>query len=107
MTLQSVFRFKGVAMTGRRLPVIGHGKPTMPTEPGDYCGPVMGCTGDKPAVFFLPPNARESGNDRPVHHVVSPPHGFEENPGGALTIRESVLSPTYHGFLENGIWLDA
>lgn len=52
-------------MKGRRLPVDPEYNarydgtiPFMGIErPGDYCGPVKGWTGDKPAVFFLKPNA--------------------------------------------------
>jgi hypothetical protein len=39
-------------MKGRRMP-LGE----WPKEPGDYMGPMMGYTGDVPAVFFLLPNA--------------------------------------------------
>jgi hypothetical protein len=44
------------AMKGRRIPVEESGHPIV-EQPGDYCGPVYGFTGDLPAVFFLKPNA--------------------------------------------------
>jgi hypothetical protein len=96
---------------------------TLPTEPGDYCGPVVGYTGDKPAVFFLKPHARDPGTPpggRNVHHVTSPPHTFTEEADGTLTISASigdtftytrpdgevVSSPSdgWHGYLEHGVW---
>jgi len=89
--------------TGRRLPVpasndvndvIGQ------LEPGDYCGPISGYSGDKPAVFFRLPDG--SG----IRHVVSPPHVFTEQPDGSLQIRESILAENgWHGYLDAGhIW---
>lgn len=99
-------------MIGRRLPVVD-GKLTMPELPGDYCGPVMGYTGDLPAVFFLKPNARESDappRARSVQHVTAPPHTFRECPDGSLEIRASISdlarggseSDGWHGFLNEG-----
>jgi hypothetical protein len=103
-------------MIGRRLPVVD-GKLTMPERPGDYCGPVTGYTGDKPAVFFLKPNARDE--DAPVHarsvqHVTSPPHTFTEGADGSLTVSPSIGdtrsrqpelgSDGWHGYLEHGVW---
>ena len=104
-------------MKGRRLPTID-GKVNWPTEPGDYCGPVVFnfSGGPLPAVFFLKPNARDV--DAPkiahvIHHVVSPPHVFTEETDGTLTISPSLsdrhremseLSDGWHGFLEKGIW---
>lgn len=107
-------------MVGRRLPVVD-GKLTLPTEPGDYCGPVVGHTADKPAVFFLKPNAHDEGvpkHARSVQHVVSPPHVFTEEPDGTLTISMSISdmrrsypdewtgprSDGWHGYLERGVW---
>ena len=100
-------------MIGRRLPVVD-GKPTWPTEPGDYCGPVYGFTDDKPAVFFLKPNARDPGAPpmaRSIQHVVSPPHTFRECPDGSLEIRASLSdvhsggSDGWHGYLDEGhVW---
>lgn len=107
-------------MNGRRLPVVD-GKLTMPELPGDYCGPIVGYTGDKPAVFFLKPNARDDGvpaHARSVQHVVSPPHVFTEEPNGTLTISASISdlrssypdewtgprSDGWHGYLERGVW---
>ena len=102
-------------MIGRRLPVVAGEDPT-PQQPGDYCGPVMGYTGKKPAVFFLKPNARDADappRARSVQHVVSPPHTFRECPDGSLEIRNSIgdtagpgsESDGWHGFLDEGhVW---
>lgn len=90
----------------------------MPTEPGDYCGPVTGWTGDVPAVLFLKPNARDEGvppRARSVGYVTAPPHTFIEESDGTLTIRPSISDRTvhdkagetsdgWHGYLEHGIW---
>lgn len=107
-------------MKGRRLLVGEDGKPEQwPTEPGDYVGPVMGYTGDKPAVFFLKPNARDEGvpaRARSVGHVTSPPHEFHEQPDGTLTITASISDRTaddvagetsdgWHGYLTAGEWV--
>ncbi len=105
-------------MRGTRLPVVD-GKPAWPTAPGEYCGPVMGYTGDVPAVFFLKPNARDEGAPalaRTVHHVTSPPHSFTEEEDGTLTIRASLgdmhlcgdgksRSDGWHGWLTRGEWV--
>jgi hypothetical protein len=105
-------------MVGRRLPVV-NGQPTWPERPGDYCGSVMGYTGNAPAVFFLKPNARDPGAPaiaRSIHHVCSPPHAFRECPDGSLEIRASlgdhhrledgsVVSDGWHGYLDEGhVW---
>lgn len=101
-------------MQGRRLPVV-NGDVTWPEQPGDYCGPVMGYSADKPAVFFLKPNARDPGappRARSVQHVISPPHVFTEEPNGHLTIRASIGdhagpgsdSDGWHGYLTAGVW---
>lgn len=101
-------------MIGRRLPVVDGQHPT-PELPGDYCGPVMGYTGTRPAVFFLKPNARDADappRARSVQHVCSPPHVFKEEPDGTLTISASIgdtagpgsTSDGWHGFLEKGVW---
>lgn len=94
-------------MIGRRLP-LGH----FPVQPGDYMGPIMGYSNDKPAVFFLKPNARDSDAPqcaRAIQHVVSPPHVFRECADGSLEIRESlgdqhegVGSDGWHGYLDEG-----
>jgi hypothetical protein len=100
-------------MIGRRLPA--DGQHPMPEQPGDYCGPVRGFTGDKPAVFFLKPNSRDPGappRARSVQHVTSPPHEFVENADGTLTIVGSLgdtagpgsESDGWHGMLEHGVW---
>jgi hypothetical protein len=101
-------------MFGRRLPVPTDGHPA-PEQPGDYCGPVVGFTGDLPAVFFLKPNARDPGapkRARAIQHVVSPPHVFTEEPDGTLTITASIgdtagpssESDGWHGYLTKGEW---
>lgn len=105
-------------MKGRRLPVVD-GQPTMPTEPGDYCGPVTGFIGGEvPIVLFLKPNARDEGvpaRARSVQHVASPPHTFTEEDDGTLTISASISNLTvndkngetddgWHGYLERGVW---
>jgi len=100
-------------MIGRRLqPVVGEDGIARPPEferPGDYCGPLLGFTGDKPAVFYLLPNGRPG--DIP-HHVVSPPHTFRECADGSLEIRNSILHQgfiserepdgSWHGYLDEG-----
>lgn len=101
-------------MKGRRLPIID-GKVSTPREPGDYCGPIMGYTGDKPMVTFLKPHARDPGTPprgRSIQHVVSPPHVFTEEEDGTLTITASIgdtagdstESDGWHGFLTKGYW---
>ncbi len=76
-------------------------------------GPITGYTGDAPAVFFLKPNARDSGVEamtRSIQHAVSPPHTFRECPDGSLEIRESLGdmheggSDGWHGYLDEGHW---
>lgn len=88
-------------------------------KPGDYFGPATGWTGDKPAVFFLKPNARDDDapkHARSVQHVTSPPHVFTEEDDGTLTIAASISDrrthdPTglgsdgWHGFLTRGEWV--
>lgn len=105
-------------MKGSRLPIVD-GKPTFPSTPGEYCGPVTGYTGARPAVFFLKPNARDAGAHplaRSVQHVTSPPHTFHEEDDGSLTIRASLgnmhsLSDGrteddgWHGYLTRGEWV--
>lgn len=89
-------------MIGRRLPVVD-GKPTWPCLEGDYCGPVTGYTGDRPAVFYLLPGAGGRG----LRHVTSPPHTFRECSDGSLEIRASILHQdgdgwSWHGYLDEG-----
>jgi len=103
---------------GRRLPVVD-GKPSWPERPGDYSGPVMGYTGDRPAVFFLKPNARDADAPRyarSTQHIVSPPHSWTEEQDGTLTVHGSIgdfhrdagsaggESDGWHGYLERGVW---
>lgn len=102
-------------MVGRRLPTVD-GKLQMPQQPGDYCGPVRGYTGDKEACFFLKPNARDvdaPARARSVQHVVFPPHTYRECPDGSLEIRNSIgdhagadtESDGWHGYLDEGhVW---
>ena len=102
-------------MKGRRIPVPPNGAfPTL-EQPGDYCGPLMGFTGDVPCVFFLKPNSRDADapkRARGVQHVVSPPHVFTEEPDGTLTITASIsdlagpnsVSDGWHGWLSKGEW---
>lgn len=86
--------------------------------PGDYAH-VEGYTGDKPAVFFIPPNVTpESLGTWPhgrLHHVTSPPHVFRFCDDGSVEIRESIgchdtAGPGYswHGYLDEGhVWRTA
>lgn len=109
----------GDTTQGRRLDIVYvDGKPDlnqcMPTEPGDYVGPILGYTGPVPAVYFMLPHARDVGTDpqeRGIRHVTSPPHSFTEESDGTLTISASILcilSPDsrhgWHGYLERGVW---
>ena len=97
-------------MIGRRLPVI-EGKLTYPELPGDYCGPVIGYTGNLSAVFFLKPNALDADAPpcaRAVQHVTFPPHTLRECADGSLEIRASLgddhngVSDGWHGYLDEG-----
>lgn len=101
----------GDVTKGRRVQSLGAVE-----RPGDYFGPVVGYTGDLPAVFFLKPNARDPGippRARSVQHVCSPPHVFRECPDGSLEIRNSISNLTrgdpdgrtddgWHGYLDEG-----
>lgn len=82
----------GDVTAARRIPVPDSGDANdviFRMEPGDYCGPLEGYTGGKPAVFFI--------------HVASPPHVFTEQDDGSLEIRESILADTgWHGYLDAG-----
>lgn len=108
-------------MKGRRLEVVVNeatGRPDLnlclPTEPGDYVGPISGYTGDKPALYFMLPHARDAGTDpqeRGVRHITFPPHGIVEEDDGTVTVVGSILailSPDsrhgWHGYLERGEW---
>lgn len=116
-------------MKGRRLPILtfneiedpdspnSWSKPKLntPQNPGEYCGPIIGYTGDVPAVFFLKPNSRDEGVKpiaRAVQHVCSPPHKFTEEVDGTLTITASISdkriggteSDGWHGYLTKGDW---
>jgi len=84
-------------------------------QPGDYCGPLIGWTADRPAVFFLKPNANDPQAPKRAHyiqHVCSPPHRFTEEMDGTLTIRDSIgdkagkssVSDGWHGYLTKGEW---
>lgn len=99
-------------MKGRRIPVTDSriDPSTLVTEPGDYYGPVLGWSDDKPAVFFLLPIIDDKSlpsQARSIHHVQSPPHVFTEESDGTLTITESIGAgrPHYwHGYLTKGEW---
>lgn len=98
-------------MIGRRVNTIDEIE-----QPGDYCL-VEGYTGDKPAVFFIPPNCTpESLGTWPhgrLHHVTSPPHVFRECADGSVEVRESIgcigtsrdEGYSWHGYLDEGhVW---
>jgi hypothetical protein len=98
-------------MQGRRVPVPASGdmnEVIFDFEPGDYCGPVVGFTGTRPAVWMRLPVPAGHPDDG-IRHVVSPPHVFSEQPDGSLEIRESILAlrspdgaPGWHGYLDAG-----
>lgn len=96
-------------MIGRRVSNLGEVE-----RPGDYCGPIVGFTGDKPACFYIVPN-----HTCPlVHlsHVTFPPHSCRECPDGSLEIRASIghqvdnrckdgSARAWHGYLDEGhVW---
>lgn len=99
----------------RRVPVPGPGQHLdeviFHMEAGDYCGPIMGATGGKPAVWMMLP-AEVPAAARGLRHVVSPPHVFTEQPDGSLEIRQSLGCErlpeggyVWHGFLDAGnVW---
>lgn len=105
-------------MIGRRVQHVAGQDPFHElTRPGDYCGPVMGYTGDRAAVFFIIPEPAPWDADtegslqfKSLAHVVSPPHVFRECPDGSLEIRESILVTRrgngqewqWHGYLDEG-----
>jgi hypothetical protein len=79
----------------------------MPTEPGDYCGPVT--FDGSLSCYFLLPNARDEGavgGQRAIHHVNFPPHTYRECADGSLEIRNSIgAMPYWHGYLDEGdLW---
>lgn len=103
-------------MRGHRIPVPFDGHFPCLEQPGDYCGPFMGYTADKPCVAFLKPNARDVDAPRRariVQHVTSPPHHFKEESDGSLTVTASISdqagqdseSDGWHGFLTKGEWI--
>lgn len=69
----------------RRLPIQPSGYPTMPTRPGEYCGPIDAPIFDHPStkgvqtVFYV--DARGFGA-----FLHSPPHHFHELTNGQLDI---------------------
>lgn len=97
-------------MQGCRIKVIeGQDPYFVVNNAGDYYGPVMGFSGDKPAMFFLLPNARDVDAkpwERGLRHICFPPHGVTEEPDGTLTVHGSIqaLPSGWHGFLEKGSW---
>jgi hypothetical protein len=87
----------------------------LPENPGEYYGPVVDpkWAGGKPVVFYLKPNSRDPGVPkiaRCIHHCISPPHVFIEEPDGSLTIRNSLgenrgsdgVGDGWHGWLTEG-----
>lgn len=98
-------------MIGRRVASMGEIE-----RPGDYYGPTTRYTGNKTAVFFLKPNARDDDappRARSLQHVTSPPHTFRECADGSLEIRASIgdtavgdtESDGWHGYLDEGhVW---
>lgn len=88
-------------MMGRRVDSVSEVE-----QPGDYCGPVTGYTGDKEACFYLLPNSRDDDappGARSLHHVTFPPHVYRECDDGSLEIRESIgAMPFWHGYLDEG-----
>jgi hypothetical protein len=101
-------------MIGRRVASVGEIE-----QPGDYCGPIKGYTGDVEACFFLKPNARDEGVPalaRSVQHVCFPPHTYRECSDGSLEIRASISNllagdvggasdDGWHGYLDEGhVW---
>jgi hypothetical protein len=105
----------GDTYPARRIPVPESGdiNEVFPLEPGDYCGPYKGYTGDKEAVMFvLPDGGGDMGRADGHRHVCSPPHVFTEQPDGSLEIRESILTlenrpdgTPWHGYLDAGnVW---
>lgn len=104
-------------MIGRRVATVEE-----VTQPGDYCGPVRGYTGDKEACFFLLPIAGDADapeSARGLRHVAFPPHTYRECDDGSLELRESIgaigyaTDPSYpgyiwHGYLDEGhVWRTA
>jgi hypothetical protein len=104
-------------MKGRRFPVETdeagtHIFPEL-TQPGDYCGPLTGFTGDRPAMFFRLPIPLEQNvprHHRAMNHIEFPPHGMVEEADGTVTITGSIGSMKqdgtflWHGYLEKGSW---
>jgi hypothetical protein len=108
-------------LVGRRIPVPASGdinEVLGDLEPGDYVGPYTGYSGEKPAVTFLKPNARDPNAPaaaRSIQFVVSPPHVFTEEDDGTLTITPSIgdrkrhqaadtEGDGWHGYLTKGVW---
>jgi hypothetical protein len=111
----------GDVLVGRRIATVDGEIPKAwwdDIRPGDYCGPIIGYTGELAAVFFMKPNARNPDtppHGRGVQHVTSPPHVFRECADGSLEIRESIsdrrshpddpskgASDGWHGYLDEG-----
>jgi hypothetical protein len=103
----------GDVTPGRRVPLTKTGKLRAEArgwrlKPGEYSGPVVGYTGDLPALFFCKPNGA-------LGHITSPPHAFVEEDDGTLTVQPSISNlkrgdqtgetdDGWHGFLEHGAW---
>ena len=99
----ATFPGRRVAAVDGRLPP---GYVTMPGLwlPGEYCGPLVGYTGNLPCVMYRLPNGR-------FGHDTSPPHTFRECADGSLEIRNSILHAAggddpdgveWHGYLDEG-----
>lgn len=91
-------------MIGRRVTTIAEIE-----RPGDYCGPIVGYTAGKDAVFFRLPIDSDEPGSRSLHHVTSPPHVFRECADGSVEIRESIGAygfradrHIWHGCLDEG-----
>jgi hypothetical protein len=101
----------GDVLIGRRVATVAEIE-----RPGDYCGPIMGYTGDKLACLFLKPNARDENPGgwarryRSIQHVCFPPHTYRECEDGSLEIRASIgdtagmdmQTDGWHGMLNEG-----
>lgn len=100
-------------MQGVRIPIPAgppqfHTPQTVLRHAGEYYGPIVGLTGDMPAVFFIPPWVEVKQAQMPsphqFGHVTSPPHTFIEESDGTLTIAEAVGSGLWQARLTKGVW---
>lgn len=65
--------------------------------PGDYCGPVEGLFGRSEWWVCTPEGEGVSVRTHTVEI-------FED---GTITVRPSIQTAKYHGWLEHGVWRDA